>query len=83
MLSDARAFDEAVSRRIERALFEELQRRYPTARSLVIDLGLGLLGLIPGLSMPTTIAGATKSIHQYWGGKGGWHAFLMKLDHPD
>ena len=81
-LSDPRAFDEAVARRVERALFEELQRKYPTKRSLIIDLGLGLLGLVPGLSMPTTVAGAAKSIHQYWGGKGGWHAFLMKLDRP-
>jgi hypothetical protein len=80
VLSDTRAFDEAVARRVERSLFEELQRKYPTKRTLIVDLGLGLLGLVPGLSMPTTLAGAAKSIHQYWGGKGGWHAFLMKLD---
>jgi hypothetical protein len=80
VLTDNRAFEETVGRRVERALFEELQKKYPNARSLIIDLGLGLLGLIPGLSIPTTVADAAKSIGQYWGGRGGWHAFLMKLE---
>jgi hypothetical protein len=80
VLSDPRAFDEAVARKIERALFEELQKRYPRKRNLVIDLGLGLAGLSPWLSIPTTLADIAKSVYQYWGGKGGWHAFLMKLD---
>ncbi len=80
VLTDQRAFDEAIHLKVDRALFEAIKKQNPTGLSLIIDLGLGALGLINALGIPATIAGAAKSGYQYWQGKQGWHAFLMKLN---
>lgn len=80
VLTDPRAFDDAVRNKIDRALFEALKAKHPTGINLIVDLGLGLLGLIDGLGLATAGISAAKSGYQYWRGRNGWHAFLMKLD---
>lgn len=80
VLTDTRAFDEAVRKRFDRALFEALKKKHSGALNLIVDLGLGAIGLIPPLSAAATAVSAVKSTYQYWRAGQGWYAFLMKLD---
>lgn len=81
ILSDCQAFEKAVRSQYEKALFEELERKYLTGPKLVMDLGLGATSLIPVFGViPTAVSGG-KSLKSYWHDKSTWFAFLLKLKH--
>lgn len=79
ILIDQHTLEKALHSQYEKALFEELERKYPTGPRLLVDLGLGALSFIPGYELISTALGAFKSVKSYWDGKSAWFAFLLKL----
>ncbi len=47
ILTNSQNFQEKVGRNFSQALLEELRNRYPTGRSLLIDVGLGVTSVCP------------------------------------
>lgn len=79
ILIDQNALEKALHSHYEKALFEELVRKYPTGPKLLVDLGLGALSCILGYGLISTALDAFKSSKSYWDGKSAWFAFLLKL----
>jgi len=81
ILIDHQALEKAVRSQYDKAMFEELERKYLTGPKLVMDLGLGATSLIPVFGViPTAVSGG-KSLKDYWDDKSTWFAFLLKLKH--
>jgi hypothetical protein len=64
---------------LPRELLRECEKVIPGKHALVIDIALGLIGVIPGLGTVATALGIGKSAMNYYDAQSMGLAFLMKL----
>jgi hypothetical protein len=76
---DSDALEKMLHYEFERELLKECEKTMPSKHDLVIDIALGLIGAIPGLSAVTTASGISKSAKNYCDARCMGLAFLMDL----
>lgn len=80
ILTNAHELQSAMSNAISRELFKELKARHRGGVSLAIDLGLGVLGNIPGLGLLASLADGGKDVAEWWKDRGTWMAFVQRIE---
>jgi hypothetical protein len=79
LLTDHGEMEKVIRYNYTRALSTQLQKKHTTRFKLAIELGLGVLSLIPGYGAIPTATSAVKSLKNYWNDKSTWYAFILKL----
>ena len=77
--SNSDALEKMLHYEFERELLRECEKVIPGKHALVIDIALGLIGVIPGLGTVATALGIGKSAMNYYDAQSMGLAFLMKL----
>jgi hypothetical protein len=79
LLANSAEMEKAIRYNCDEALLNALKNKSTTGPTLGVDLGLGLLSLIPGYGIIPTAVSMAKSIKNHLEDKSAWYAFIFKM----